>query len=186
MYMCKDILNLGDNEVYLDGGAFNGDSVFSFINLVGNSFKKIYAFEPSTKPFLEIVSKFQNDQRIVAKNFGLFSSDTKLSFEQEEGTRSSSLGGVGLGLVNCVALDNNSDFFDLTFIKLNIEGAEFEAIKGMRDIIRQKKPKLAIAVYHKMSHIWEIPLIIHEINPSYKFFIRQHDGGIIETVLYAI
>jgi hypothetical protein len=74
---------------------------------------------------------------------------------------------------------------EITYIKLDIEGAELEALKGMKKIIATCKPKLAICIYHKPTDLWTIPLFIRSLNPSYKLYIRQHDR-VHETVCYAL
>ena len=73
-----------------------------------------------------------------------------------------------------------------TFIKFDIEGSETEAILGMKKIMRDFKPKLAICVYHKPSDLWKIPLLIKKINPRYKIFIRHYTQTQHDTVCYAI
>jgi hypothetical protein len=69
---------------------------------------------------------------------------------------------------------------------MNIEGAEIDALNGARKTIETWMPKLAISVYHRPSDLWQIPQLIHDFSKDYDFFLRQHDGGVIETVLYAI
>lgn len=68
---------------------------------------------------------------------------------------------------------------------MDIEGAELEALEGCRNIIAHDKPKLAICLYHKAEHLWEIPFYIHQLVPEYKFYIRHHSKDFCETVLYA-
>ena len=74
----------------------------------------------------------------------------------------------------------------LTYVKMNIEGAEIDALKGGRKTIRKWQPRLAISVYHRASDLWRIPQLVLELVPDYRLYLRQHDGGIIETVLYAL
>ena len=74
----------------------------------------------------------------------------------------------------------------LTYVKMNIEGAEIDALHGGRNAICKWLPRLAISVYHRASDLWRIPEVISEISSEYQLYLRQHDGGIIETVLYAL
>ena len=75
----------------------------------------------------------------------------------------------------------------VTFIKMDIEGAELESLKGAgRIIIREQKPKLAICVYHKKEDIFDIPEYILSLNPKYKLYLRHYTLGEWDTVLYAI
>ena len=75
---------------------------------------------------------------------------------------------------------------EVTFIKMDIEGAELKALKGAKNIILRDKPKLAISIYHKPEDIVEIPLFIKELVPEYKLYIRHYSNDSIETVLYAV
>ena len=74
----------------------------------------------------------------------------------------------------------------VTFIKMDIEGSEYEALKGCERIIREQRPKLAICLYHKVEDIYELPKLILTFNSEYKFYIRHYSLGMLETVLYAV
>lgn len=74
----------------------------------------------------------------------------------------------------------------VTFIKMDIEGSEKEAILGARRIITEYKPKLAICIYHKVEDFWEIPLLIKALNPDYNIYIRNYEDRIDETICYAV
>ena len=74
----------------------------------------------------------------------------------------------------------------LTYVKMNIEGAEIDALQGGRNAIRKWQPRLALSIYHRPSDLWRIPQLVLELDPGYRLYLRQHDGGIIETVLYAL
>jgi hypothetical protein len=69
---------------------------------------------------------------------------------------------------------------------MDIEGSEPQALSGAEEIIKKQKPKLAISVYHKLEHLWEIPLYLKHIVPEYKIYLRHHSPLEYETVCYAI
>ena len=73
----------------------------------------------------------------------------------------------------------------VTFIKMDIEGAEEKALLGARHIITEQKPKLAICVYHKPEDIIELPALILEMRPDYKIAFRHYSLRGTETVMYA-
>jgi len=87
--------------------------------------------------------------------------------------------------VTCTKLDNVL-MEPPTYIKMDIEGAELEALWGARKLLKEHKPVLAICAYHTSDHLWEIPLLIHAIQPDYKLHLRRYAEGAWELVWYAI
>lgn len=73
-----------------------------------------------------------------------------------------------------------------TYIKMDIEGAEAEALLGAKESIEKNKPKLAICLYHKPDDIFKLPLLVHKINPLYKMYIRHYSNYHTDTLLYAV
>ena len=73
----------------------------------------------------------------------------------------------------------------VTYVKMDIEGAELDALHGMEKMIKRDKPKLAISIYHKPEDFWEIPLFIYKMVPEYNFILRHHHHRMHETILYA-
>lgn len=91
----------------------------------------------------------------------------------------------GSRMVQTIALDQAILGIEPSYICMDIEGAELEAVTGARRIIESSRTDLAISVYHKASHIWEIPLLIHTFNPDYRLHLRNYTGFCAETILYA-
>lgn len=116
---------------------------------------------------------------------GLWSEKSTLHFA-ERGSGSSCITEKETGVsIDTVSLDQCvSD--KVTFIKMDIEGAELEALKGNRKIIQRYRPKLAICIYHKKEDLIDIPMYIKELVPDYKLYVRHYSHGITETVLYAV
>lgn len=115
---------------------------------------------------------------------GLWNQKDELSFLQR--SSNGHLSQEGNIRVKLDALDHILKGEKVTFIKMDIEGAELKALQGSRNTIIEHRPKLAICVYHKPEDIIEIPLYIHEIAPEYKFYLRHHSKEYTETVLYAV
>jgi hypothetical protein len=88
--------------------------------------------------------------------------------------------------VACIPIDQLFANRPVTLIKMDIEGAEYDALRGGCAIIERDQPILAICVYHTQSDIWRIPLLIQSMNPSYQFFLRSYDGDGFQTVVYAV
>ena len=183
LYGPEEIFNYGDDETYVDAGTFDGDSIKLFINRV-KKYNKVYGFEPDPGTFKKLKNNFNNNNKVFPINAGLFNKKTKLLFN-DEGSRASIISEFGNKEVDLVSLDEFLDGEKVTYIKMNIEGAESMALEGAKETLSKYKPKLAISLYHYANDPWKIPFEIKNINPNYKFYIRQHDGGIIESVLFA-
>jgi len=183
-YFAADVLTFGDSEVMIDGGAYDGDTTLLFCEVTGNRFRHVMSVEPSEVPFNDLCRRFKNDKRIRPLKACLYKENSTLFFDTT-GSRVSSFADDGIPC-NAVSIDSLPEASEITFIKLNIEGAESFALDGARITINNKAPKLAIAVYHKPSDLWMLAEQILLLQPKYKLMLRQHDVGIIETVLYAV
>jgi hypothetical protein len=124
----------------------------------------------------------------------LWSAETELVFAEKPKERGASSFVIGTGSkeikVPVTSLDshfkNKAENELPTFIKLDIEGAEKEALLGSAEIIKRRKPKLAICAYHKPEDIYELPRTILALRGDYRFALRQHVAGYWDTVLYAV
>ena len=84
------------------------------------------------------------------------------------------------------AIDNVLAGKKIDFISMDIEGSEIKALEGASKSIRKWSPILAISAYHKLEHLWEIPLLIKDINPEYTIYFAHHRWNMDDTVCYAI
>lgn len=187
LYGPNALLTYSDNEVYIDGGTFDGDTIRLFIDRVNHKFDKIYGFEPDTNTFQKLKGNFAHEPRVFPINKGLYSHGTTLHFDNV-GTRGSILTeekGSGID-VPVISIDEVLGTERVTYIKMNIEGAEIPALQGASKAIARCAPKLAISVYHRPTDLWEIPFLVRTLHKDYDLYLRQHDGGVIETVLYAL
>ncbi|MER2190113.1 MAG: FkbM family methyltransferase [Solibacillus sp.] len=183
-YFLLDILDFSNEEVFIDGGGYSGDTIKEFITLTDNKYEKIYSFEPGETSFAIIEKNFSNDERIECFNLGLWDKESSLFFEDnglDLGNKVSTQGNIEIK-VNSI---DNLIQGPVTFIKMDIEGAELEALEGAKTIIQKYKPKLAICIYHKYDDLWRIPNYIKELVPEYKLFIRHHSLMNSDTVVYA-
>ena len=180
-----DVLSIGEEEVFVDAGSFDGNTIANFMDCCERKYKSIIAFEPIEKQFKYIKQRCEKEcwKNIKVYNYGVWDKNEKLSFL--ENNSASRIDREGKIQIEGVKLD---DFIkkEVTFIKMDIEGAELRALSGAADIIRKYRPKLAICVYHKLEDIVEIPLKIIDIEPEYKFYIRHYSTNDWETVLYAV
>jgi FkbM family methyltransferase len=184
LYHPVGLFECDEHEVYVDAGAFDGDSLTWFKERVGNRYDRIIAFEPDPKTYARLTRNFIGDDRIQTINAGLHRKKALLRF-RDDASRGAIFTEDGEISMNVVALDELLAGQRVSFIKMNIEGAEIDALYGAQDTIRRWLPKLAISVYHRPTDLWRIPQLVREFSDKYDLFLRQHDGGVIETVLYA-
>lgn len=180
----NNLLSFGESEIMVDCGAFNGDTAIMFAQKYPN-YKKIYAYEPDPIMFNSL-TKNTHDLKITLFNKGVFSKKCTLSLDiQSNGC--SSFDHRGQTQVEVEAIDNllSIETNPITFIKMDIEGSELEALKGSSAIIQKDKPKLAICVYHKANDLFAIPEFIKSLRSDYKFYLRNHQMIPEDTVLYA-
>ena len=174
-------------SVIVDGGGYIGDTLEQFLVYSNRNFKSYYLFEPDFK-LLEQAKRISNDNRIHYIGKGLsneLSEKRFLTTEGGGGVMGGHISECGNTMISLTSID--SEISDkITFIKLDIEGAELDALKGAEKTIKSFKPTLAVCLYHKASDYIDIFEYIRNINPEYKFFIRHHSDYYTETVLYAI
>ncbi|MDR1640513.1 MAG: FkbM family methyltransferase [Clostridiales bacterium] len=179
-----------ENEVFIDGGGLDGESSLNFLKWSEGHSKarKILIFEPSVKSaeVCEETLKGVNVDWVVIRK-GLFDKAGTQCFQTcPQSPHQATIRSNGETIIEVDALDNICYNDHPTFIKLDIEGAESKAIEGMKHIIRDYKPKLAICVYHKPHDVWSIPLEVKEIRNDYSFYLRHYSMLACETVLYAV
>lgn len=171
----------------VDGGAFTGDTLRSLLQH-GYRFKAIHAFEPDLDNFRKLrdsMSAFPQETEISLWPCGISSATKRLKFSEGGGV-SSKFSDAGGAEVPVVALDDVLHGQPVTMIKLDIEGAEADALHGARRLIEKYRPGLAVCLYHFPHHLWSIPLWVARLNLGYRFYYRIHEQSTFETVLYAI
>ena len=185
LYGPNNLLNYGMDEVYVDAGAYDGDSIRLFIKRVDGRYAKVIAFEPDPVTFGRLQANFADEPRVQPVQAGLHRAKATLRFD-DAGTRGSILAATGATTVPVVGLDEVLNGARVSYVKMNIEGAEIDALAGGAASIRRWAPKLAISAYHVPDHLWRVPATIRGLRPDYRIYFRQHDGGIIESVTYAL
>ena len=189
-YLPDDIFTWSQEEVFIDCGAFDGDTIKNFLRHQEDSFGGIVAFEPDPVNFdrlREYVSTLHGmNEKIALWQLAAGARKEKLRFEAL-GSVSSSVSGSGSLEVECVSLDEVLDGCVPTYIKMDIEGAEPDALKGARGIIDSHLPVLAICVYHRQDHLWSLPLLINSLSHCrYRFFLRRYVDEFGDVVCYAV
>ena len=181
-YFGRSFLSLSDKEVYVDVGIEDGQSIKDFIRRVHGRYKKIYGWE-IVPGYVKKAQKAFRDERIEIVPYGAWDEDVTMHLISAG--MASSVSSQGDEEVQCRRIDGVCQE-PVTFLKMDIEGAEMRALQGARETIQRYKPTLAISLYHRRDDIWEIPLWLHELVPEYKLYIRHHKTTPNDTVLYAV
>ena len=188
-YFADGLVRVGPDEVFVDCGAFTGDTLLDVAHRVG-SWRAYHAFEPDPASFAAL-------QAVVATLPGPLADRVhvhRAAASDRRGTarfNATGLGSAQLSVagayeVNCVAIDDVVTESPPTFVKMDIEGAESAALTGSLRAIRDGRPLLAVAAYHNQADLWELPRLVHEMMADYHMFLRPHAGEGFDTVLYAM
>lgn len=175
---------------FVDGGAFDGDTLNDFLRVTGGRFAGYEAFEPDPVNFAALERAVAalaggTRDRIRLHRLALGATAGEACF-QGWGNACSAVGEGGALRVAVAALDDILAGGDATFVKLDVEGAEPEALLGMERTIRRCRPALAVCVYHAVDHLWLIPSWIAGLGLGYRLYLRRHSESYSETVCYAV
>ncbi len=191
-YFVKEIIVLNNDEVFIDGGAYVGDTVQHFINEVKRQekgkIKRVVAFEPNKNNFDTLKKFYGKRDNFTLFNKGLSDKEARLYFfNSGSASRIVQNELEATDYIDVINIDAVPECHDATFIKMDIEGAEMDALKGAVNTIKRNRPKLVICIYHSDDDILRIAEYINEVFPWYKLYVRHHSGeSSNKTVLYAI
>ena len=181
-----DVFEPVDDEIIIDAGSYDAATAIHFLEWGKGKVKKVYTFEfdPENAVKCEKNIKPYADKITLVKK-GTWDRDEVMRVGTD-GTGSSRVSNAGDTEVYLTTIDSVVQDERVTFIKMDVEGAELKSLMGARNTIIKNHPRLAICVYHKDSDLYEIPGYILSIVPEYKFYLRHYcSSGACETVLYA-
>ena len=184
-YFDEELVRMNENEVYVDIGAYNGDSIRVFIEHAKNCYKKIYAFEMDANNYNKLKKNSSNIRDCICINKGIGGRRESLK-ANIEGNTTSHISDKGPCEVEVDTIDNLIDE-KITFIKMDIEGFELQALNGAKQAIENYKPKLAVCAYHKIEDLWMIPEYLKKAAcGKYRIYFRNYHNSSSESVLYAL
>lgn len=189
IYFPDDLVKPSNEEVFVDCGAFDGDTMRCFLQSRSDSFGKFIAFEADPSNFEGLKRNVSTlpqllREKIVIYPLAVGSRRETVRFNAS-GTEASAVGS-GCIEVACAPLDEMLADANPTWIKMDIEGSEPDALNGARFLISNDSPVLAICLYHQQNHLWRIPLLIREMSKEYQFFLRPHLLESWDLICYAI
>jgi FkbM family methyltransferase len=191
-YFPEDLFDLLPDEKFIDCGAYDGITIKQFLKRQKEFNGKAIAYEPDPVNFNMLKGYIENLTQGVRENiiflpYAVGAKREKVHFDAT-GTMGSTISNNGKIEVECVTLDENlSDLQVLpTYIKMDIEGGELDALAGGRKLIQKEMPILAICLYHRYDDLWRVPLFIQSLASDYRFFLRPHEIEGWQLVCYAV
>lgn len=169
---------------FVDGGAYNGDTYLELCSVAEVS--EAYLFEPDSANFAQLSRNVgQAGRTAQCLPLGLADSYRILSFNAGSG-EGAAISENGTAHIAVAALDDVLSGCTVDFIKLDVEGAELQALQGARKLIQRSRPVLALSLYHCPQDLWELPLALSSLCEDYRFHVRQHYFNSFDSVLYAV
>ena len=186
----NEFLKANKEEVFVDAGAYTGDTLKLVLESPPFEFREFIALEPDPQNFTrlqKLISTFDEKLRSKITTFPIAagSYNGEISFDGS-GTEQARISLSGHIKAKCRRLDDLLGKRGVTFIKMDIEGAELDALESASDIIKNQSPILAVSVYHQIDHLWRILYLINSIKKGYAFFFRSHAAGGWDYILYAV
>lgn len=191
-YFDETVVNLSDKEIFLDVGAYKGNAIIEFVRRTKGTYDGIIAFEPDKKTASSLKDAIAvNDiKKTEIHNKGAWNKHTVMHFHdgREGGSRISenSAAEFSKNSIEVDAIDKVLQGRRVTYVSMDIEGAEHNALLGAEQTIKKWKPKMAVCIYHKREDLFDLLLLIKSFVPQYKFYMRHYAFNQTETVLYAI
>ena len=178
-----DLFPPDQEEIFVDAGAFDGETTIDFMDWAQGKQKEIFVIEPLEDMYKAMQEKFGKNEKIHLFQNAVW--DQKETLQLSNQNSGSAVNEKGELRVDGVDIDSIVGDAKVTFIKMDVEGSELKALMGAKRTIVRNHPKLAICIYHKPMDILEIPAYILELVPEYDFYIRHYCSHMWETVLYA-
>lgn len=183
-YFPKDIIAMSDKEVFVDAGAYIGDTYLEFKEAAHDKYDKYYGFEVNAECFGALQEKIGARDKIY--NMALYDQNCILHFESHDGGGTKKMDDgesvQAVKLDDCMAKE--MDY--VSMIKIDTEGCELPILKGSQRIIEKCKPKLAICLYHNYQDVLEICEWVYGLNLGYKLYLRHQSGTGADSILFAV
>jgi FkbM family methyltransferase len=179
----EDFFTRRDDEHFVDCGAADGDTIAEFI-AKWQKWDLVTAFEPDKENYQKAYAKYGKHEKINVYKSAVSDCSGMASFIST-GDQTAHIG-HGNSVTTLIPLDKAYFRNPPTFIKMDVEGVELEALWGARNIISKHSPVLAVCAYHIGDHLWQIPLLIHALNPGYRLYLRRYLEATWEILWYAV
>lgn len=170
----RELIAPSGEEHFLDLGAYNGDTVRAFLELTGGRYASLHAMEPDGKNYEKLCRLLEGMPNVVAWNLAAGAGPGQAMVRKGRRGRGSGIAANGTVPIGIDSVDRLLDGRPVTVAKLDVEGAEADALRGMTETIRRWRPRLIVSGYHRVEDLFALPLLVREIEPSYRVFLRKH------------
>ncbi|HJT87183.1 MAG TPA: FkbM family methyltransferase [Bryobacteraceae bacterium] len=188
-YFPERLFRPAPDDCFVDCGAYDGDTLRGWAQWAGGCFRRAVAFEADPRNFSALEDAIAADERLRGRTDALQAAvgprRSKVRFAAS-GLGSASVSESGDVEVGCVSLDETVLEQRPTYIKMDIEGAELDALQGASATMRRHNPLLAVCTYHTQDHLWRIPLKLQQLAPEARLALRPHCEDGFDVVCYAI
>ena len=189
-YEYKNICKAEHGDYVLDCGAYTGNTSIYFSELVGEQ-GKVFSFEAMPQTYDKLCKNTSDYKNIFAYNYAIYNQEKQLKFTQNDtpGSRVCDDSYEKTIHVQGISIDSFVERYKIKkvdFIKMDIEGAEINALEGCRETCKKFAPRLAICIYHKGDDWIKIPKKIKDLNSNYAFYLKHNSNSLFETVLFAV
>ncbi|NCO02124.1 MAG: FkbM family methyltransferase [Epsilonproteobacteria bacterium] len=181
-YFEKELIGEIEGIRFVDGGGYVGDTCTEVVKNFPD-FEKIYLIEPIAENIRIAKRELGHYENIEFLACGISNKQATLHFNEEKSF--STLYGTGTQSIEVNTIDALVKE-RVDFIKLDIEGAEQDAIDGAKETIQKYKPILAVCIYHRAEDWYKIPQKVLALESGYKLYLRHYMEGIFESVMYFI
>ena len=173
----RQLIRPDAREIYLDLGAYNGDTIQELGELTNWQWREVVAVEPDRRNCrkLRLLAEELAERGLAVEvhESGIWDSGGELSFS-DSGGRQSTFIGASKRVVPVTTIDVVAVGRAISYIKMDVEGAEVQALQGGARTISQHKPKLFVAAYHYDVDLFRLPLLMWQLVPDYKIYLRKH------------
>lgn len=188
-YFPDGLIRLGQEEVFVNVGAFDAETTLEFFRRTGGHFRAVHMFDLDMENCKRAEQNLRQRMpqamgRVILHPVGLADRSGEVRYSTDSSQSAMASDGDAVGRI--VRLDDALEGRPATFIKMDIEGAERAALEGARETLRLWQPKMAVCTYHSPEDLLEIPVRLHELLPAHRICLRHHTPVDYETVCYAV
>ena len=185
-YVPKDIFAEMHEKVIVDCGTYNGDT-YRYLKSKGVKWQKYVGFEMDLNNYNEFLTQVTDEkEQAILKLYHAGVGQEEKTVRYFSGLAGTKISKEGMESSSIVTIDKViGDSDEVSYLKMDIEGAEMPALKGGKKTIKRCRPKCAICAYHQPSDLWEIPVYLKKLVPEYKIFFRHHDYIHSDIICYA-